>query len=43
MLAQDVEFRREVTDKLGTGFDIPASMIPMVPRKKLKNETEVPA
>lgn len=43
MLAQDVEFRREVTDKLGTGFDVPASMIPMVPRKKVKNETEVPA
>ncbi len=43
MLAQDVEFRSEVAQKIGTGFDVPTSMIPMVPRKKVKNETEVPA
>ena len=43
MLAQDVEFRREVAEKLGTGFTVPASMIPMVPRKEVKNETEVRA
>lgn len=43
MLAQDVEFRREVAENLGTGFDVPASMRPMVPRKEVESETEVAA
>jgi integrase len=43
MLADDVEFRREVSEKLGTGFEVPASMRPMRPRKKVKKETEVAA
>jgi hypothetical protein len=43
MLADDVEFRREVSEKLGTGFEVPASMRPMRPRKKMKKETEVAA
>jgi integrase len=31
-LAEDVEFRTDVAEKLGTGFDVPAPMIPMVPK-----------
>jgi len=31
-LADDVEFRQEVAEKLGTGFIVPVSLIPMVPR-----------
>jgi integrase len=34
MLAQDVAFRREVAEKLGTGFEVPTSMRPMRPRKE---------
>jgi integrase len=41
MLAQDVEFRQEVSEKLGTGFDVPASMTPTTPRKSAKKEREV--
>jgi integrase len=38
MLAQDVEFRQEVSEKLGTGFDVPASMTPTAPRKSAKKQ-----
>ena len=41
MLAQDVDFRREVAEKLGAGFDVPASMTPMTPKKSLKKETDI--
>jgi integrase len=41
MLAEDVDFRQEVAEKLGTGFDVPASMTPMTPRKKVKKEQKV--
>jgi integrase len=41
MLAQDVDFRQEVAEKLGAGFDVPASMTPMTPRKKVKKEKSV--
>jgi hypothetical protein len=38
-LADDEEFRREVAEKLGTGFTVPVSLIPMVPR--ISEETAV--
>jgi integrase len=44
MLAQDVDFRQEVAEKLGAGFGVPASMTPMTPmtpRKSVKKETEI--
>jgi hypothetical protein len=41
MLAQDVDFRQEVSEKLGTGFDVPASMTPTTPRKKQKCKAKV--
>jgi integrase len=31
-LADDEEFRKEIVEKIGTGFDVPASMRPMRPR-----------
>jgi integrase len=31
-LADDIEYRREVVEKIGTGFTVPTSMRPMVPR-----------
>jgi hypothetical protein len=44
-LAEDVEFRKEVTEKLGTGFEIPAyeekPVIPMRPRKTERNRVGV--
>ncbi len=40
MLAQDVEFRREVAEKPGTGFEVPASMRPMRPRKSAEKRKE---
>jgi hypothetical protein len=41
MLAQDVDFRKEVAEKLGAGFDVPDPMTPMTPRKAVRKETEV--
>jgi integrase len=38
-LADGEEFRREVAEKLGTGFTVPVSLIPMVPR--ISEETAV--
>ena len=40
MLAQDVEFRREVAEKLGPGFEVPASMTPTTPRKRRKSKAK---
>jgi integrase len=31
-LDEDTEFRRDVEEKVGTGFDVPASMRPMRPK-----------
>jgi integrase len=31
-LADDVEFRKEVAEKIGTGFDVPTSLRPMRPK-----------
>jgi integrase len=42
-LADDLEFRCEVSDKLGTGFDVPASMRPMRPRKSVAKEVNAAA
>jgi hypothetical protein len=46
-LAEDVEFRKEVTEKLGTGFEIPAyekkPVIPMRPRKTARSGAGVAA
>ena len=41
-LADDIEYRREVAEKIGTGFTVPTSMRPMVPRKR-KQEVELVA
>ncbi len=41
MLAQDVDFRREVSEKVGTGFNVPATMTPTTPRKSAKKETQI--
>jgi integrase len=41
MLAQDAEFRSEVAEKLGTGFEVPASMTPMTPRKRRKSKARL--
>jgi hypothetical protein len=41
MLAQDLDFRREVTEKLGTGFEVSASMTPTTPRKIRKGKAKV--
>jgi len=40
-VSDDIEYRLEVAEKIGTGFDLPAMMIPMVPRKIAKIEMEV--
>jgi integrase len=41
-LSDDIEYRREVAEKIGTGFTVPTSMRPMIPRKR-KAEVEVVA
>jgi integrase len=41
-LSDDIEYRREVAEKIGTGFTVPASMRPMVPKKR-KKEVELVA
>jgi integrase len=42
-LADDLEYRLEVTEKIGAGFTVPASMRPMRPRKSVKTEIEIAA
>jgi integrase len=42
-LADDEEFRKEVAEKIETGFAIPASMRPMRPRKSEEKRIEVAA
>jgi integrase len=42
-LADDLEFRAEVAEKLRTGLVIPDSLRPMRPRKVKENPTEVAA
>lgn len=42
-LADDEEFRKEVAEKIGTGFAVPASMRPMRPRKSQERRMEVAA
>ena len=41
-LSDDIDHRLEVAEKIGTGFSVPASMRPMVPRKR-KQEVELAA
>lgn len=41
-LADDIEYRREVAEKIGTGFTVPTSMRPMIPRRR-KQEVELVA
>ena len=41
-LAEDLEYRREIAEKVGTGFTVPASMRPMRPRIR-KQEAELVA
>jgi integrase len=41
-LSDDIEYRREVAEKIGTGFTVPTSMRPMIPRKR-KQEVEMVA
>jgi integrase len=40
MLAQDLDFRREVAEKLGTGFEVPASMTPTTPRNRRQSKAK---
>jgi integrase len=40
-LDEDAEFRREVAEKIGTGFDVPVSMRPMRPKNRKKVEVAV--
>jgi hypothetical protein len=35
-LSDDIEYRREVAEKIGTGFTVPMLKVPMVPRKRKK-------
>jgi integrase len=42
-LAEDVEFRVQVAETLGTGFVVPASVRPMRPRKRKEEAVEVAA
>ena len=42
-LSDDMEYRREVAEKIGTGFAVPARMIPMVPRKQVHKPETVAA
>jgi hypothetical protein len=39
-LADDLEYRLEVTQKIGAGFTVPASTRPMRPRKSVETEME---
>jgi integrase len=32
-LSDDIDYRREIAEKIGTGFTVPTSMRPMIPRK----------
>jgi integrase len=41
-LADDVEYRREVVEKVGVGFVVPTSIRPMIPRKR-QQEVELVA
>jgi integrase len=41
-LSDDIEYRREVAKKIGTGFTVPMLKVPMVPRKR-KKEVELVA
>jgi integrase len=41
-LSDDIEYRREVAEKIGMGFTVPTSMRPMIPRKR-KKEVELVA
>jgi hypothetical protein len=41
MLAQEEEFRGEVAQRLGTGFEVPATMTPTTPRKRRKSKAKV--
>ena len=42
-VAEDVDFRLEVAEQVGTGFAVPANTIPMVPRKTAEKEIEAAA
>jgi integrase len=42
-LAEDVEFRAQVAETVGTGFVVPASVRPMRPRKRKEEVAEVAA
>ena len=42
-LSEDVEFRLQVAEQVGTGFNVPANTIPKVPRKTADKEVETAA
>jgi type II secretory pathway predicted ATPase ExeA len=42
-LSGDMEYRREVAEKIGTGFTVSAPMIPMLPRKQVHEPETVAA
>jgi integrase len=41
-VSDDVEYRHEVAEKIGTGFTVPMLKVPMIPRKR-KKEVELVA
>jgi hypothetical protein len=42
-LADDEDFRKEVAEKIGTGFALPASMRPMRPKISVERSAAVAA
>jgi hypothetical protein len=42
-LADDVEFRMEIAEAVGMGFDVPSSLRPMKPKKSKEKRLEVAA
>jgi integrase len=42
-LSDDLEYRLEVAEKVGVGFDVPAPMAPLAPQKEVERAVEVTA
>jgi integrase len=42
-LADDIEFRKQVAETVGTGFEVPSALIPMRPRKSKESALNVAA
>jgi len=40
-LRDDFEFRKQVVEKIGLGFEIPSSLVPNVPSSEVVREEEI--